>query len=165
MPTYHGCTKDFVIKNDTLILENGSSHIIKVRKKFQVEVLDFSAPLHISTNLKIDNNSIPITHTDTFQFIHYGKTKKTWLKSGMENIFRIQVHDVLIQLSDIPLFISQEIDSLHPNIILNIDKKLPQKNIDELINYIMLQDRELNLYRTYINSKKEFIGILPLQVK
>ena len=29
----------------------------------------------------------------------------------------------------------------------------------------MLQERELNLYRTYINSKKEFIGILPLQVK
>jgi len=160
LPMIESVPLPYKIRNDTLFI--GEYPFIKVINDWKDKQEDFFSNLFIKIELTQNEKSKPIYKVDFKSVIHFGKPKEYWLKYGSKNDFTLQVMDVLIDLSDLHLFVVQQLE-INPekNFILNLDQEVPKEKIDKIVEIILSVDSTINLYRTYINEQKQYLGILP----
>lgn len=168
LPMYCSGPHNFKIINDTLYIggfdSNKGDPFIKIENDWDDQKKDFFGNLLVKTEPNINNQSTPIQKISSKSLIHYGKQKAEFNELGKADSFTLSVNDVLIKLIDIKLFLELKLEANpNNNFILNIDKEVPRKKIDELVNFILTEDSTINLYRTYINEDKRCVGVLPIE--
>lgn len=129
----------FKILEDSLIEIADVAFHKKDREEFDVNLLDIELP-NFKGNINIDS----VQSNLNYSVIFFGKEQ-------INNQYRIQVNDVLIDFEEIPLFILQETDSYSMSnstfkhiIILVIDKNSPMKDISQLLLKVR-ESRRLNV--------------------
>jgi len=130
---------------------------------------DFNSCLMVKVNLNIDNESIEIDSSGVskYAFVNIGYLKEFIRKSrkNPNDSLYFQLNDIITDISDVKPYLLAENELFSDssektlNVIINADKLISQGLIDSVVSSIDSLGFVDKVYRTYLNTEKNTIGI------